>query len=155
MPKRYTIGGLAKEIGVATSTLRYYERVGLLKPTGRTAHNYRYYGKDALERLRFIRAAQGNGFTLDDISGLLSLAQSKIPPCEDVQVIIEERLCDVERRLKDLRHLRGVLLAALESCQSGRGIGKCRVIDTLKDTAASGNDGLSSRGRKRRAQKKI
>ena len=57
----YTIGQLAKEGGVPTSTVRYYERIGLLHPNDRTGGNYRVYSDTALERLRFIRAAQATG----------------------------------------------------------------------------------------------
>jgi DNA-binding transcriptional MerR regulator len=53
----YTISQLARAAGVPTSAVRYYERIGLLQPHGRTGGNYRLYGKEALERLRFIRAA--------------------------------------------------------------------------------------------------
>ena len=53
-----TIGQLAHATGVPTSTVRYYERVGLFKPDARTRSNYRSYSARAVERLRFIRAAQ-------------------------------------------------------------------------------------------------
>ena len=66
----YTIGQLAKEANVPTSTVRYYERVGHLQPDGRSSGNYRVYSPAALKRLRFIRAAQATGFTLDDITTL-------------------------------------------------------------------------------------
>ncbi len=68
---KLTIGELAKAAGVPTSTVRYYERAGILRPSGRSAGNYRVYSKSELERLRFIRAAQATGFTLDDIKSLL------------------------------------------------------------------------------------
>ena len=61
MASPYTIGQLARAAGLPTSTLRYYERAGLLEPTGRSEGNYRLYGEEALERLRFIRAAQATG----------------------------------------------------------------------------------------------
>lgn len=63
-----SIGQLAKAAGVPTSALRYYERIGLLEPDGRTGGNYRYYSDDALRRLRFIRAAHATGFRLDEAS---------------------------------------------------------------------------------------
>ncbi len=71
-----TIGQLAKEAGVPISTVRYYEGRGLLEPEERTASRYRLYGPDALHRLRFIRAAQTSGFTLEDTSKLLELREA-------------------------------------------------------------------------------
>ena len=68
-----TIGQLADSVGVATSTLRYYEREGLLRPCGRSRADYRLYDAAAIDKLRFIRSAQSVGFSLNDIKALLSL----------------------------------------------------------------------------------
>ncbi|HEX9867840.1 MAG TPA: MerR family transcriptional regulator [Candidatus Tectomicrobia bacterium] len=73
METTYSIGQLARAAGVPTSTVRYYERIGLLHSDARTAGNYRRYGQETLEYLRFIRAAQRTGFTLEDITALLQL----------------------------------------------------------------------------------
>ena len=62
-----TIGRAAKAAGVPATTLRYYEREGLLDAPVRTTAGYRMYDDQAVERLRFIRAAQAVGFTLNDI----------------------------------------------------------------------------------------
>ncbi|MCI0657218.1 MAG: MerR family transcriptional regulator, partial [Acidobacteria bacterium] len=84
MKQRLTIGQLAKEAGVPTSTVRYYERSQILQPEGRTQGNYRIYGPGALERLRFIRAAQSHGFTLDDIESLFAFRDGGTAPCKEV-----------------------------------------------------------------------
>jgi DNA-binding transcriptional MerR regulator len=84
METAYTIGQIAHAAGVPPSTVRYYERIGLLSPEGRTAGNYRLYGPEALARLRFIRAAQGTGFTLEHITALLKLRDSTPSVCQDV-----------------------------------------------------------------------
>jgi len=67
------IGQLAKRGGVGIDTVRYYERNGLLTPQMRLASGYRRYGDIELARLRFIRRAQGLGFTLKEIKQLLAL----------------------------------------------------------------------------------
>jgi DNA-binding transcriptional MerR regulator len=121
-----TIGQLAKSSGVPSSTVRYYERIALLKPEKRSTGNYRLYGTDALERLRFIRAAQAVGFGLDDISTLLSGAA-----CRDVQHLIERRLADVAQRLRDLRHVQRVLASSLVECRRARNK-ECPVVVKLK-----------------------
>ena len=64
----FTIGELAKAARVPTSTVRYYEREGILRPAGRSSSNYRLYAKEDIERLRFIRGAQATGFTLRDVT---------------------------------------------------------------------------------------
>ena len=127
---KYTIGSLARAACVPTSTVRYYERTGLLCPEGRSSSNYRSYSDDSLERLRFIRAAQANGFTLADVKGLLRFQDGTVAACGKVQSLIEARLADLEERLKQLRAVRGVLRASLEECHRGSS-GRCEVLDGL------------------------
>ncbi len=126
MATKLTIGELAKAAEVPTSTLRYYERAGILRPSGRSAGNYRVYSATELERLRFIRAAKATGFTLDDIRSLLRPAA-----CGKVQGLIEQRLSDVSERLRELRHVQKVLRASLSECLEHEETGRCRVVDEL------------------------
>jgi MerR family mercuric resistance operon transcriptional regulator len=126
MASQLTIGELAAAAGVPTSTIRYYERARLLRPSARSPSNYRLYSQGDLERLRFIRAAQATGFTLDDVTKLLRPA-----PCGSVQRLIEGRLADVTTRMKDLRHVQKVLRTALEECRDHQKSGRCKVVDDL------------------------
>lgn len=66
-----TIGQLAERSGVAHSTLRYYEDLGLLTST-RTAGNQRRYPQHALRRVAFVRAAQQVGLSLDEVADALA-----------------------------------------------------------------------------------
>ncbi len=88
MPETYTIGQLSKLADVPASTLRYYEQEELLVPEARTESNYRLYGVQSLEQLRFIKAAQASGFTLEDISTLLSIQRGRMEPCGEVETLI-------------------------------------------------------------------
>lgn len=145
MTSGYTIGKLAKEAGVPTTTVRYYERRGLLRPPSRVGSgNYRRYGEDELEQLRFIRAAQSTGFALDDVATLLGLRDGATEPCPDVQQLIEERLTDVAERVTDLKRVEGVLKKSLRMCRQKERTGHCEVIDTLS---------VASRGQKRSRRK--
>jgi MerR family mercuric resistance operon transcriptional regulator len=137
MERTYTIGQIARAAGVPTSTVRYYERIGLLQSEGRTAGNYRRFGEKALERLRFIRAAQATGFTLEDITVLIQLRDAPASACQDVQARIEERLADLERRLTDLQHVQRVLQATLTRCRETQQDGRCQLIDWLTATSVS------------------
>lgn len=134
MSGRYTISQLAHAAGIPTTTLRYYERIGLTEPEDRSAGNYRLYGDDALRKLNFIRAAQAIGFTLDDVKALLGAQDGGVPSCCDVQGLIEERLAEIEARLKDLRHVQKVLKASLGKCRETEQSGCCHVIETLQST---------------------
>ena len=136
MKSTYTVGQLARTSDVPTSTVRYYERIGLLQSEGRTAGNYRRYGEGALERLRFIRAAQATGFTLEDITALLQFGDGTASVCQNVQARIVERLGDLERRMAALRHVQRVLKATLKRCRETQQDGRCQLIDTLTATSA-------------------
>ncbi len=131
MSERRTIGQLAQAAGVPTTTVRYYERVGLVGPEGRSEGNYRLYGDASLQRLRFIRAAQAVGFTLDDIRTLLIAEDGSVPSCGDVQALISARLADVEQRLQDLYAVKRVLQSALQKCQRSDADEPCCVIASL------------------------
>ncbi|HUY90102.1 MAG TPA: heavy metal-responsive transcriptional regulator [Pirellulales bacterium] len=132
MSGRYTISQLARAAAVPVTTVRYYERVGLVRPEDRSLGNYRLYGDESLRTLKFIRSAQSIGFTLDDVKALLSAPQSGAASCRQVQSLIEERLADVDRRLKDLRHVRTVLKTALGKCRKSEAQGRCVVIESLR-----------------------
>ena len=135
MGRQFTISQLARQAEAPTTTLRYYERIGLLKPEDRSQGNYRLYGDESLRRLRFIRAAQAIGFTLDDVKSLLGDPNGRAPSCLEVQTLIEERLADIDRRLKDLRHVRTVLKTTLQKCLDGEPQGSCQVVESLRSGA--------------------
>ncbi len=135
MPAELTIGALSRRTGIPASTLRYYEREGLLEPSGRTEANYRLYSPEGLERLRFIRAAQQVGFTLIDIRTLLAHRDRVITPCREVSPLIEERLAHVEERLAEFRHVRRVLRSFLKECHEAKQDAACHVLAKLDPRA--------------------
>ena len=127
----FTIGQLAEAARVPTTTVRYYERNGLLRPSERSRSNYRLYDAQALERLRFIRAAQATGFSLDGVAELLKLTDES-HPCESVQELINSRLVEVREKIQDLRTVEKQLTRALTTCCKGEREGLCGVIGKLK-----------------------
>jgi DNA-binding transcriptional MerR regulator len=133
MPETYTIGTLAKAAGVATSTVRYYERIGVLQPSARTESGYRLYGAPELERLRFVRLAQSLGFTLDDAALLLQMRQKAPVPKAQVDALVRTRLAKVDEQLAQLAEIKCVLQAALECCVAeGCECPKCRDLEVLQ-----------------------
>ena len=128
-----TIGQVAEQLEVASSTLRFYEREGLIRPTKRSKAGYRLFGREALEQLRFIRAGQAIGFALDDIKSLLVLDEST--SCKQVQTLIEQRLEEIDAKLADLKRVKSTLSDALGRCRkSKRG---CAVVADLKGNPRS------------------
>jgi DNA-binding transcriptional MerR regulator len=139
-----TIGALAKAAGVPTSTVRYYERLGILKPDGkRHRGDYRRYGPAALARLRFIRSAATTGLTLADAAELLDVADGTEPPCDPIRKRLVERFKAVTRQLHDLRRVQRTLKAALRNCCVGDDAGICGQVLTLRDGPARAAEQIS------------
>jgi len=131
----FTISQLANAVDVPTTTVRFYERVGLVEPEDRSEHNHRLYSEESVRKLKFIRAAQNIGFKLDDVKALLSTPSSTAASCREVQSVIEDRLANVSKRLKDLRRVQRVLKLSLEKCKETERADCCYVIETLRETA--------------------
>lgn len=137
MGRQFTISQVAKAAELPTTTVRYYERVGLVQPEDRSAGNYRLYSEESLRKLKFIRAAQAIGFTLDEVNALLSTPSNTASSCREVQSLIEDRLAEVDQRLKDLRHVQRVLRSSLAKCKETERADCCHVIETLRETTGA------------------
>lgn len=125
-----TIGPLAKASGVHLETVRYYERIGLMPKPSRTASNYRNFGPEHLERLRFIRRARELGFSIREIKELLALAEPGRASCAEVQTLTAIHLGEVRAKIADLRRLESVLADALDRCLM-EPAPDCPVLDML------------------------
>ena len=129
-----SIGELARAAGVPTSTVRYYERSGLLKPDERSGSNYRQYHPRSVEKLRFIRSAQSVGLTLKEVSRLLELIDADDSPCPDVEQMLESRIAAVREQIKQLKRIERQLVHALTSCCKGNHQGLCESVVQLRPT---------------------
>ena len=93
-------------MGVRTSTLRYYEKEGLIEPTGRTEAGYRLYNEGAAETIQLIQRAQRVGFLLSDIRNLLgSWANGNLSNRELIQTA-ESRFLALEKQVTKMLTLR-------------------------------------------------
>lgn len=101
--EQMTIGRLGRQLGVNPRTIRYYERVGLLPAPERTGAGYRLYGPADAERLRFIKSAQRLGLSLGEIGEVLAFRERGQQPCRYVASVVDQRLGEVNRRLRELR----------------------------------------------------
>ncbi len=101
-----TIGRLGTLSDIEPKTLRYYDRVGLVRPTTRTPAGYRVYGEDAVERLRFIRRGKALGMSLADIRRILAVRDEGAPPCQHVLTVVGQNLAKVQAQIAQLERLR-------------------------------------------------
>jgi DNA-binding transcriptional MerR regulator len=91
------ISELAERSGVPTSTLRYYERIGLVRPAGRADNGYRLYDDAALERLAFIERAKRLGMRLEEVAALVEawLAGECRPVQDQLRGFVAVRLAEL------------------------------------------------------------
>lgn len=125
------IGELARSGGVGVETIRYYQRRGLLDEPTR-ASGVRRYGSDDLRRLRFIRAAQSAGFTLEEIGELLALDAT-----EDrtrARLLATTRIAKLDAEILRLQIARTALARLASACGSG-GAGPCPIISAFEPPA--------------------
>jgi DNA-binding transcriptional MerR regulator len=132
MPDHHTIGQLARRAQVPVSTVRYYERRGLLQPDGRSDGNYRLYSGEALSRLQFIRSAQAAGFTLGDITALLRFQDDDGAPCQEVQSLIAARQVHVTEQIAHLKQVDRMLRDWMSRCREAEASGRCGVLEGLE-----------------------
>jgi DNA-binding transcriptional MerR regulator len=103
------IGQLARRSGLASSALRYYERVGLLSPAGRTGGR-RQYSVASVERVALIQLCQDAGFTLREIRALLATGGRR---GRLRTRLIEAKLRELDTRIAQAKHARALVCHAL------------------------------------------
>lgn len=136
MKDGFTIGELARRCGVSRDAVRFYERERLMPRARRTASGYRLYGPADEERLRFIRAAQGVGLTLDDIAELLRVHEAHSPAeCRTVAERLRRRIEALDRRIAELAEFRRTLQAHVQRCDAGEAEACPVVLDLMKPAA--------------------
>lgn len=141
------IGEVAARANVATATIRYYESIGLLEPSMRSASGYRRYTERTVDELRFIKKGQALGFSLDELGEILTLSRSGVAPCVHVLSVGHRHLDAIEARLQQLQLFRNQLRAELAKWdQQPTGVtceGLCRFIaeaaPELTDTTTPSN----------------
>ena len=126
-----TIGQVARQAGVGVETVRFSEREGLLEAPPRRASGYRQYAQEAVARIRFIKRAKDLGFSLKEISEILSLRVDPDTTCSEVKQRAEAKIADIDAKLRDLQRMQQALGHLVAAC-SGRGpTSHCPILEAL------------------------
>lgn len=118
MKEGFFIGELSRKVGVSPHTIRYYERLGLIKPPKRSKTRYRVYSKEDEARLRFIQQAKLFGLSLEEIKEIINLRNKGFAPCEHLKGIIKRHLDDLNCRIQEMITFRDELARRYESLKS-------------------------------------
>lgn len=102
-----TISQMARRSGVPASTLRYYEKIGVIPPAARSDSGYRRYDEAALVRLAFVQRAKALGVGLDDLADLVHLwdGQECAPVQERLRALVHQQRATTHERLAELTQL--------------------------------------------------
>ena len=135
------IGAVAAATDVSVETLRFYERRGLLAAPTRLASGYRDYPDHTVNVVRFVKHAQQLGFSLDDIAGLLHLADGGPDNCDTVHDLAITKIDHITTKINHLVGMRAALQQLAGTCQRPRRDRECPLLATeLTTIAAPGVD---------------
>ncbi len=137
-----TIGTAAKRAGCKVETVRYYERIGLLKAPPKSASGRRSYGEGDIERLRFIRRCRDLGFALKDVEALVALSHAGEGSCNQAKRLAETQIDTVRKKVADLKRVEVWLQATIDECNASRATA-CPLIEKLS-VSSPGNSAEST-----------
>jgi MerR family Zn(II)-responsive transcriptional regulator of zntA len=131
----YRIGELAGRCEVTADTIRFYEKSGLLSPPARSAAGYRLYSAQDEAKVQFIRRAKNTGFTLQEVSELLSIrGEPQQYTCAEVKTIADDKIIELERRVQELKRFQLSLKSLSDKCcGGGESATGCSILDALED----------------------
>ena len=111
----FTIGQVAKKYGLSRSTLIYYDKIGILTPSGRSESNYRLYSDNDLKKMDRTILFRSAGLSLDSIHSLLDKKG------DDLDSALENRLSSINHEIQGLRNQQKVILNILENESAVKG----------------------------------
>ena len=117
----FKIGEIAKQAGVTTRTLRYYEQLGLFVPSSISSNGYRYYNDDTLSVINRIRDLQRVGLSLEEIKEVIGLyfhQKRKVEAKERTLNYLKTHLDNIESKIRLLNSVKKELKEQIHSTQN-------------------------------------
>lgn len=129
MKESLTIGKLASASGVSVETIRFYERKGILKQP-RKQGAFRHYPDEYIARVQFIKRSQELGFTLKESKELLDLRIKNQSKCSDVLSKTEEKILEIDQKIKDLKQMKKSLQGLANCCEdTSLPLSECPILE--------------------------
>ncbi|MDH5517650.1 MAG: MerR family DNA-binding protein [Gammaproteobacteria bacterium] len=130
-PSALTIGKVAKHSNVSVETIRYYQKIGLLKEPQKPLQGFRTYTIDTVSELKFIKKAQRLGFSLTEISELLEIGSGH---CADIQSKARNKLEQISQQISELQLLEKTLNELVHSCELSSEPECCPIVKSLSES---------------------
>ena len=131
-----TVDDLSRRCGVAANTIRYYTRIGLLRPARHPSNGYRLFGETDVKQLAFIGRAKRLGLSLAEIRGLIRIAEAGGSPCAQARSIVARREAEIRDKIAELEAMHVHMKAALEAWKTLPDVPKdhsviCPIIESV------------------------
>lgn len=128
------ISQAASATGLPAKTIRYYEDIGLIRPT-RSANGYRTFDETNVHQLNFLARARALGFSIDNCRSLLTLWQDHDRASADVRRIAAAHLAEIETKIKDLSAMQDTLKDLVRTCE-GDNRPDCPILNSLSASSS-------------------
>jgi MerR family transcriptional regulator, mercuric resistance operon regulatory protein len=130
-----TRGKIAKATGWNSETIRYYEKIGLLREPPRSESGYRLYDESYKPILRFIKRAKSLGFSTNQVRDLLRLTeQSALHTRSEVKSLTDSHIRELSEKIKELQKLKKQLSEISSQCDgSDKSAADCPILTSLID----------------------
>ena len=117
---------------VNVETIRYYEERLLLPKPPRSPPGYRQYSSETVSRIRFIKRSQELGFSLKEISDLLSLRVEPKRRCGEMKRRTQQKITEIERKIHELERIKKALSLLADECRPTSPTTRCPIIEYLE-----------------------
>lgn len=138
-----TIGKVAKRAQVNVETVRYYERRGLIPEPPRRRSGYRQYSGDDVARIKFIKHAKEVGFTLREISELLSLRVDPHTTSSEIKKKANAKINEIEEKIRSLQMMKIALSRLATQCRGEGPTSECPILEALSEVPPPPKSGFS------------
>jgi Cu(I)-responsive transcriptional regulator len=128
------IGTASEHSGLPPKTIRYYEDIGLVRPN-RAQNGYRDYSQTDIHKLAFLHRARNLGFSIDECRQLLALYEDKSRASAEVKMLAEQKVSEIDRKMKELRQLHQTLGHLVKNCH-GDDRPDCPILENLAGEGA-------------------
>ncbi len=128
------IGEIIKKTGLTKDTIRFYEKMGLIKvpKKARRENNYKEYPEGVLKRLSVIQKLKGFGFTLNEIDEIIRLYEADLSTCPENLPKVYEKINSIDEKIRQLEEVKQKLVNCIKDCSSSNPCG-CKLEDALAE----------------------
>lgn len=123
-------GNVSEQSGVPAKTIRYYESIKLIPRADRLKNGYRDYSDNDIQTLQFIHRSRKLGFSIKDVSNLLTLWSNKNRVSADIKILALNHIEQLDQRINELQAIRGTLVHLTDKCH-GDDRPDCPILETL------------------------